>query len=191
MTHSTRTLKHVTRRIAVWALVASTTIAAGCAIPRPLPPYQSSFANQKSLSRLPHGAVYRVETVSEPTTVENKVRAYLITAPGGGSWGSYLHDGIRNELATSGNYNTNATSAINVTLLAVQLDDGHAHVSARFVVKRGTQVRYDKMLHADGRWRTSMLAAVAVPAASQGASVLFQDLLSQFFNDPDFVNSGT
>jgi hypothetical protein len=151
----------------------------------------SSLANQKSLSRLTHGAAYRVETVSEPTTVENKVQAYVISAPGGGSWGYYLHDGIRSELTTSGNYDANATSSINVTLLAVQLDDGHAHLSARFVVKRGTQVRYDKMLQADGRWRTSMLAAVAVPAASQGAAAIFQDLLSQFFNDPDFANSGT
>lgn len=191
MTHWTETFKHATRRIAVGVLVAFTTVAAGCAIPRPLPPYQTSFANQKTLSRLAHGVVYRVETVSEPTTVENKVRAYVITAPGGGTWASYLRDGIRNELTTSGNYDTNAASAINVTLLAVQLDDGHAHVSARFVVKRGTQVRYDKLLHADGRWRTSMVAAFAVPAASQGASVLFQDLLSQFFNDPDFANSGT
>lgn len=190
MTHWTRTFEQGARRLAVSALAACTVVVGGCAIPRPLPPYQASLVNQQSLSRLPRGAVYRVETVGEPATIENSVRAYRITAPGGGSWGSYLHDGIRNELTTSGNYDANAASTIKVTLVAVQLHDGNAHLSARFVVERGPQVRFDKMLHVDGRWRTSMVGAIAVPAASQGAAAIFQDLLSQFFNDPDFAKSG-
>lgn len=182
--------KQGTRCLAVSALTACTVVLAGCAIPRPLPEYQASLVNQQSLSRLPRGAHYRVEAVGEPSTIENSVRAYRITAPGRGSWGAYLHDGIRNELTTSGNYDANAASAIKVTLLAVQLHDGNAHLTARFVVEQGPQVRYDKTLHADGRWRTSMMGAIAVPAASQGAAAIFQNLLNQFFSDPDFVKSG-
>jgi len=182
------TFGRTARRFIALTLAASAVFVAGCA--SPLPPYQASIANQQSLTRLPRGAVYRVEPVGEPSAVESQVRAYRFTAPNGSSWGAYLRDGIRNELATSGNYDANAGSAIKVTLLAVQLGDGHAHISARFVVENGAQVRYDKMLHADGRWRTSMLGAVAVPAASRGASAAFQDLLSQFFNDPDFIKSG-
>jgi hypothetical protein len=182
------TFERAARRIAVLTLAASAVFVAGCA--SPLPPYQASLANQQSLARLPRGAVYRVEPVGEPTAVQSQVRAYRFTAPDGNSWGTYLRDGIRNELATSGNYDANAGSAIKVTLLDVQLGDGHAHISARFIVENGSQVRYDKMLNGDGRWRTSMMAAIAVPAASRGASAAFQDLLSQFFNDPDFVKSG-
>ncbi len=189
MTASARMFTSVARRIVTFALVAGAVAVTGCAS-RPLPPYQASFANQQSLSRLPSTATYRVDTVVEPSSVQSHVRAYHFTAPDGGTWGSYLRDGIRNELATSGNYAAEAASTIKVTLFMVEIADGHAHVSARFVVERGGQLRYDKMLHGDGRWRRSFAGAIAIPAASSGASAAFQDLLSQFFNDPDFVKTG-
>ncbi len=189
MNATTRTLARHARLSLVVAAIGSATVLAGCA--SPLPPYQSSLANQESLSRLSRSARFRVDPVGEPTAVESQVRAYRFTAPNGATWGSFLRDGIRSELSTSGNFDTNAAEAIKVTLLDVRIADGHAYVSARFVVDQGTQKRYDKTLHADGRWRTSMLGAIAVPAASSGASTAFQQLLSQFFNDPDFVKTGS
>lgn len=189
MNATARTLARCVRLSTVLAIIGSATVLAGCA--SPLPPYQSSFANQESLSRLPRNARFRVDPVGEPSAVESQVRAYRFTAPNGATWGSFLRDGIRSELSTSGNFDANAAETIKVTLLRVQIADGHAHVSARFVVQQGEQTRYDKTLHADGHWRTSVLGAIAVPAASSGASTAFQQLLSRFFNDPDFVKAGS
>lgn len=185
--HMARKLR---RGIVLVSAAACVVAFAGC-VTRPLPPYQSSIVNQQSLSHLAHGAVYRVEAGSDPANVANSVRAYTLTAPNGGSWASYLSDGIRDELTTSGNYDAGAASTIKASLLTVQLADGHAEVSARFVVERGGKVRYDKVLHANGRWRTSMVGAIAIPAAYRGASAVFQDLLTQFFNDPDFIGTGS
>lgn len=36
-----------------------------------------------------------------------------------------------------------------------------------------------------------MVGAIAVPAASTGASAIFQSLLSQLFTDPDFLEPRT
>ncbi|MGV2292997.1 hypothetical protein AAHK20_30110 [Trinickia sp. YCB016] len=177
-----------------WFLVAigatCVVTVAGC-VTRPLPPYQPSIANQQSLSKLPRGSVYRVDVGDNPATVSNQVRAYSITAPNGGSWATYLSEGLRNELITAGNYDANAASTIKASLLTVQLADGHADVAARFVVERNGAVQYEKVLYGHGRWRTSMVGGIAIPAAYRGAGAVFQDLVSQFFNDPEFVKIGS
>lgn len=190
MTDFTRELRAPARRLFVFALAAGGAAIAGCGS-LPLPSYQASFVNQQSLSHLPPTATYRVDSIGEPSSVQSQIRAYRLTAPNGATWASYLRDGIRKELATSGNYAADADSAIKVTPLTVDVADGHAHVSARFVVETEGQVTYDKVLHADGRWRTSIVGAIAIPAASTGASVAFQNLLGQFFSDRDFVKTGS
>ncbi|RKP49427.1 hypothetical protein [Trinickia fusca] len=186
MKRPTSMLARAARGLAMLAAGAGLLGLTGC-VTQELHPYQVSVANQEVLAQLPHAAHYRVAPGSDHADVQNKVRAYYFTTPKGETWAAYLDDGIRNELTTAGNYDANASESIQATLLAVHLADGHADLAARFVVTQGSDVRYDKVLHAKSRWRSSFVGSIAIPAAYVGAGSIFQDLLNQFFTDPDFT----
>lgn len=62
-----------------------------------------------------------------------------------------------------------------------------ALIQARFVVKRGGQVRYDKVLTATHQWDSHLFGNIAIPRAQQNYPVVVQKLLTSLFVDPDFI----
>jgi hypothetical protein len=62
-------------------------------------------------------------------------------------------------------------------------------IAARFVVKRGGEVRYDQVKSIHDEWDSSFAGAVAIPRAQQRYPVMVQKLLAALYADPDFVQA--
>lgn len=178
--------RRLARSLAGPAILAGALTLSGCVTQQVLP-YQVSVSNQMTLARLPHAARYRVETGAEPADVQTSVRAIRFSAPGSGSWSSYLNEAIRTELSTSGNYDAGATATLEATLLEVRVTDGKAELAAHFVVRRDQTIRYDKMLRVNTHWDSEFLGVLAASNGLNQTTAIFQDLLRKLFEDPDFV----
>ncbi len=63
---------------------------------------------------------------------------------------------------------------------------GSAHISARIVIKRGTDIVFDKVVHGDSEWDSSFMGAVAIPLARQQYGETMKKLLANLFSDPSF-----
>lgn len=176
---------------AVLATLIATVLLSGC-VTQPVLPYQASVANQMKLGSLPRAARFQVTTAgSDPTDVQTTVRSMRISAPGDGSWTSYLGQALRTELATSGNYDANAAARIEATLSEVRIADGQAQVTGHFVIRQGQSVRYDKVLRADAHWDSAFLGAIAASNGLNQSTAIFQVLLRKLFEDPDFAAAST
>ncbi|SDH29791.1 hypothetical protein SAMN04487926_103383 [Paraburkholderia steynii] len=189
------TLRRAPRRRAgapaVLATLIATVLLSGC-VTQPVLPYQASVANQMKLGSLPRAARFQVTTAgSDPSDVQTTVRSMRISAPGDGSWTSYLGQALRTELATSGNYDANAAARIEATLSEVRIADGQAQVTGHFVIRQGQSVRYDKVLRADAHWDSAFLGAIAASNGLNQSTAIFQALLRKLFDDPDFAAAST
>ena len=80
------------------------------------------------------------------------------------------------------------------TLIRNNIDAGgfstaSGQMEARFVVKRGDQVRFDKVKSVTHQWESSFVGAVAIPAAANNYPIMVQKLIGQLVTDPDFVKA--
>jgi hypothetical protein len=62
-------------------------------------------------------------------------------------------------------------------------------ISARFIVKRGDEVRYDSVKTATTQWDSSFAAAIAIPRATQEYPLIVQKLLASLYADPAFMQA--
>jgi hypothetical protein len=174
-------------RVAIGAGSLILALALGGCASQPLPTYQISIANQMTLASLAQKAKYSVLQGGDPHDVDASVRGRRITSPSNGSWSVYFDDAIRTELVSSQNFDAASPQSIQATLVKVLLADGRARLSARFIVRRGDVVEYDKVLLVKRKWDSSILGAIAIPNGFSQSAALFQQLLHRFFKDPDFV----
>ncbi|HTP94982.1 MAG TPA: hypothetical protein VMK05_03985, partial [Burkholderiales bacterium] len=63
---------------------------------------------------------------------------------------------------------------------------GTARLAARFTVRNGGRLVYDKEIAADASWESSFLGAVALPAAINQYGALYKTLVAKLIDDPDF-----
>ncbi len=177
---------------------AGATIAiglmSGCAMKAP--PYQPSIDNVQLLQR----AKVRPANLGEFSVkagavgaTEIKVRANTMTSPVGNSFASYLGNALKQELEMANLLDPKAQLEISGTLLSTDIDTAmgtaSGYAEARFVVKQGGQVRFDKVKRGEHQWESSFAGAVAIPAAQINYPVIFQHLLSALYSDNDFQNS--
>ncbi|MNL70318.1 hypothetical protein D3C87_1953020 [compost metagenome] len=62
-------------------------------------------------------------------------------------------------------------------------------MEAQFVVKNGSEVRYDKTKKITRQWEGAFAGAVAIPQAANNYPLMVQDLLGSLFADPDFITA--
>ena len=63
---------------------------------------------------------------------------------------------------------------------------GYSNVAARFVLRRGEDVVFDKEIAARAEWESSFIGALAIPAGMQGYVSAVQKLAGALFADPEF-----
>lgn len=174
------------RSLVCVAILLGAVTMSGCVTQQVLP-YHVSIANQMTLARLPHTSRFRVTmTGTDPADVQTSVRAVRFSAPGNGSWSSYLNEALRTELSTAGNYDAGANVTLDATLVEVQVADGKAELAAHFVVKRDQTVRYDKLIRVSTQWDSQFMGVLAASDGLNQASAIFQALLHKLFEDPEF-----
>ena len=74
-------------------------------------------------------------------------------------------------------------------LNAAGVTTADAQIEARFVVRRGGQVRFEKVLTAKYEWDSSLFGNIAIPRAQQNYPVVIQKLLTALWTDPDFITA--
>lgn len=117
-----------------------------------------------------------------------------MVSPVGKNYGDYLAAALRSELELAKLHAPNSPVEVSGTLLqnninagGIQTNDGQ--LEAQFVVKKGEEVRYDKVKKITRQWEGAFAGAVAIPQAANNYPLMVQDLLGALFADPDFVAS--
>ncbi|WP_083380104.1 hypothetical protein [Paraburkholderia fungorum] len=98
---------------------------------------------------------------------------------------------MEQEFAVAGDLSSHAKFEVSGVLLKNDIDalgfsQGQGIISARFVVRRGSDIVYDSVKTAIGNWDSSLLGFVAVTNATQAYPQIVQTLLAKLYADPVF-----
>ncbi|MFT3782148.1 MAG: hypothetical protein QM790_09035 [Nibricoccus sp.] len=120
------------------------------------------------------------------------LRGNSMVSPYDNSYVEYLKAALRQDLEDARLLDPNSSIEISGMLIHNDINiagfsKGHASVEARFIIKRGGQVSFDKVKTVNEEWDSSFVGAVAIPKAQQNYPLVVQKLLTSLYNDPDFV----
>ncbi|WP_244131959.1 hypothetical protein [Burkholderia plantarii] len=160
------------------------------------PPYAPAVDNIQSLKNVAH-ANAKVGTFESRPDVRNPypvpLRADAMRSPVGNSFGDYLADAMTRELQLAGKLAAQSDVEIKATLLENDIDvgmaTGAARLSARFVVLRAGEVRFDKVKSAHTQWDSTFMGAIAIPKAREEYPLAVQKLLGELYADPSFLEA--
>lgn len=168
--------------------------SSGCSMMAPQ--YSTSIPNVQKLKDA--GAIKaKVGTFASDNNPGNPnilgIRAATMESPYG-TYSAYLATALKQELELSGKLAPNSDIEISGTLLKNDLDTssfsvGYGTIEARFVVKKGSETRYDKVKSAKTEFESSFAGAVAIPKAQQEYPTLVQQLLATLYSDPEFFQA--
>jgi hypothetical protein len=188
----------MTKILRVAGLVALFSLSAfmvGCA--GPAPNYSPSIDNVEILKKS-GGAAAKLGVVTVKADLPGgkamSMRANTMVSPVGENFGDYIAASLRQELDLAKMFNAQSGVEISGALLRNNIDAGGistnaGQIEARFIVKRGDQVRFDKVKQIEHKWESSFAAAVAIPLAMNNYPVMVQKLIGTLVSDPDFVQS--
>lgn len=167
----------------------------GCA--GPAPNYAPSIDNVEKLKKADVSAA-KVGVFDTKAGMQNAdaigLRAASLVSPVGKNYGDYLAAALRAELEmaklhapaspleVSGRLQQNDINAG-----GIQTNDGV--LEAQFVVKNGSELRYDKVKKITRQWEGAFAGAVAIPQAANNYPLMVQQLLAELFADPDFIRA--
>ena len=168
------------------------TVLVGCA--GPAPHYAPSIDNVEMLKKSGMDPI-KTGTVSVAPELKTgqsiSIRANTMVSGVGNHYGDYLASALRQELELAKLYNAQSDAEVSGTLLRNDISAGgfstnSGEIAARFVVKRGNQVRFDKVLQVQHEWEGSFAGAVAIPRAANNYPVMVQKLIGRLLADADF-----
>lgn len=165
----------------------------GCA--GPAPHYAPSIDNVEMLKKSGMAPV-RTGTVAVAPELKTgqsiTIRANTMVSGVGNHYGDYLASALRQELELAKLYDARSDTEVSGTLLRNDINAGglstnSGEVAARFVVRRGNQVRYDKVQQVLHEWEGAFAGAVAIPRAAGNYPVMVQKLIGKLLTDTDFL----
>jgi len=169
-------------------------LSTGCTIVAPK--YISAPTNVNQLRDNVSVGVKIGEFKADPRAREGvtsiSLRGNTMESPYANSYAEYLKEALRQDLEEAHLLNPNSTIEISGMLIHNEVNiagfsKGHASVEARFVVKRGGQVSFDKVKTVTDEWESSFAGAVAIPKAQQSYPLVVQKLLTSLYSDLDFI----
>jgi hypothetical protein len=167
----------------------------GCA--SPAPNYSPSIDNVEVFKKSLVEPV-NVGTISVKADLAGgkaiSLRAASMTSPVGANFGDYIALALRQELELAKLYSARSGVEISGELLRNNIDAGGmstnaGQIQARFIVKRGGQIQFNKTKQIEHQWESSFAGAVAIPLAANNYNVMVQKLIAAFINDADFIKS--
>jgi hypothetical protein len=179
----------------LFLLVAVSLFGSGCSLMAPQ--YTGSIDN---VQKLKSGAIKPVK-VGEFTSIAGKenanpisLRGSSMTSPYESSYAKYLAEALKIELALANKNAVTSDFELLGSLVKNDLDasgfaTGTGDIQARFVVKKGEEVRYDQVKTAHTQWESSFIGATAIPRATQEYSNLVKQLLAALYSDVAFQES--
>ncbi|EHR72647.1 hypothetical protein BurJ1DRAFT_3844 [Burkholderiales bacterium JOSHI_001] len=167
------------------------TLLSGCALQAPR--YQPSIDNVEAIKKAGVKANVGAFTVAPGATGGSSIslRGNTMSAPTG-DYAAYLADALKQELTLAGGLDLKASVEVGGVLVKNDIAAGgmstnSGEIEARFVVRSGSQVRYDATQRVDLSWESSFVGAVAIPKAQQQYPVLVQKLIGKLLADPQFL----
>ncbi len=113
-----------------------------------------------------------------------------LNAPSGKGFSGHLRDVLITEVRAAGKLDEASgiviTGELTKSELEAGMSEGVGTIAARFKVTRPDGVCLDKELSATGKWESSFVAAVAVPAAFNHYMALYPELAGKLLQDADF-----
>lgn len=111
-------------------------------------------------------------------------------SPSGGTFSQQLREELSAELKAAGLLDASSPVVISGLLTDSQVDaaigTGTGRLAARFIVKRGGAVVFDKELAVEAKWESSFIGAVAIPMAINQYGALYKTLVGKLADDPEF-----
>jgi hypothetical protein len=181
-----------------FAIVVIGALATSACAMGPLPTPQASIENLQAVRAAGIAPVALGDFVLAPGKPKSMdrtltIRAGIVSAPGDGSFASYLRQTLSAELAAGGKLDAGSTIVISGELTRSDVDAGvsrgHAFLGARFIVTREGKVAYDKPLEVEADWDGDFLGAVAIPAAMNHYNALYPKLVGALLSDTEFKNA--
>lgn len=158
-------------------------------------PYQPSIDNVERLRNSGLGPMQ----VGSFTAQHDAVGATTISLRGspmassvGGGYADYLAAALRQELQLARLLDPKADIEVGGVLARNDISAGgittnSGEIEAKFIVRRGGQVRFEKSKRATLTWESGFMAATALPLAQRQYPLLVQRLLGELLADPDFL----
>jgi hypothetical protein len=176
------------------AAVVTLAVLTGCATVK-MPPPAPSAANAEKLrttklapAQLGSFKLAAGKPASMDTTLGG-LRGSSVS-PANGSFAGQLRDELAAELSAAGLVDPKSNIVIEGQLTDSMVDaaisTGRGRLAAKIQVRRDGQLRFDKELVAEATWPSSVLGAVALPAAINQYGALYKTLVGRLFDDPDF-----
>jgi hypothetical protein len=113
--------------------------------------------------------------------------------PGSTTFSQYLKDSLIADLKAGGKYDPASAIVVRGELADSQLRTGlstaSAALAAHFYVVRSGNTVYDKVLHEQRNWESSVIGAVAIPEAMNQYLDQYSALLKQLYADPQFLKA--
>lgn len=178
-----------------FAIVATAlAVASGCA--QMAPHYNPSVENIQKLRDSGAGTA-KVATL-EPKLVAGQkndsiqLRASSMESPYGGTFTGYLEAALKAELAAARLLDDRSDVEIGglVTkndVSVANLSEGYGEIEVRVIVKRGSQVRYDKVKYTRTTFESGFLGAIAIPNGRAAYPDLVQKFFAGLYADADFI----
>ena len=117
------------------------------------------------------------------------LRGGNVAAPSG-SYSQHLRETLKAELQSAGLLDLQSSNVIEGQLTDSKVDaaigTGTARLAARFQVKRGAQVLFDKELAVDDSWDSSFVGAIAIPRAIERYGAIYRKLVGRLLSDDEF-----
>lgn len=121
------------------------------------------------------------------------VRGSRMISPYDDSYGEYLTQALVDQLAPANLYRP----ASEIQLRGERLENnlsaiastGGAHITARFEILRNDKVVFNEVKSIEHHWESSLVGAIAIPAAQKNYPVAVKKLVLALMSDPDFLNA--
>lgn len=167
----------------LFILLLLTTVA-GCANLNAVQ-FQPDFNLVNDLKDMNIGGIAVDDFASQDDKIT--IRGASMASPFDGSYGAYLKNALKEQLAQAGLLDESSNIRISGDLLINDIDAGAGQgktvVSARFVVIRDKAEVYNKVHTVNHLWDSFFSANVALPNAQASYPVAIQKILKSLFSD--------
>jgi len=171
-------------------IVSLSLLVSACSMQAP--PYNASMENVQTIKRA------QVEQVNVGTILSTKkldsisLRGSSMYSPVEKSYGAYLSKALEEELKLAKAWSSVSSTVITGEMLTNDIDvsgfsTGTGEVSAKFVIRRGDKVLFDKVVSANHQFDSSFMGAIAIPNGQANYVNLIQKLIKNLFEDEQFA----
>lgn len=171
-------------------LGAAILLQAACATIK-VPEYAPSYDNVHLLASVRQPIGVDLFTRQADSVGKISLRADTLISSQGDNLNDYLQHALQSELEKAQLFSNDSPVRLSANIrentMDADIEQGHGHIAAQFVVRKENKILYSKAIRVDETWDSSFIGAIAIPRAAAAYPALARKLLHQLFSDPDFI----